>query len=402
MEILYKITHVNYLQCRRVVPKVLVYPPIILPTSEILNKCYRLLLVEDDASFAKAIAAALSHRATFESQISVAKDLAEARELLSAYHYGPSRFDVILLDLELPDSGALDTFFTVRKHCGGIPIIVFTGRDDEALAITALKEGGQDYLVKGDIGGRELARSIQYAIERGKINAEREDFVATLTHDLKGPLQGSNRILEMLVKGDLGHLTDGQVDVLRRLMESNHTLLDMVANLLEVYRYDIDFNKIAFRHTNLINVVNNCFNEVLLVAQERSIEIRKDFAGAGDASIMADASSISRVLRNLLDNAIKFTPKGGVVTIRVGREPEKVTLFVTDTGPGIPEEDRRYLFERFYRGANGRSYSRSTGLGLYLCRQIMQQHNGTITLDKAGTTGGSVFMLEFPTAGSGV
>lgn len=365
-----------------------------------MSKFVRVLLVEDDATFIKAIGAALSRNATFEIDRLEAATFQEASSLVvkaNVERKSDESIDVILLDLNLPDSQGLDTFIDMRNACSGIPIIVLTGRDDEQLAMSAMQQGAQDYLVKGDINGRTLSRAIKYAIERAKIMAEREDFVATLTHDLKGPLQGANRILGLLVKGDLGPLADDQAELLRRLGDSNTTLLEMIANLLEVYRYDKDLHTISFQHTNLINLVRSCMAEVEHLANERSIEIKSEVFNGEEIAIMADASSISRVVRNLLDNALKFTPKGGSVTIKVATGEDKVQLAVTDTGPGISEEDRRYLFERFYRGATGRGYSRSTGLGLYLCKQIVQHHNGTITIDPDAVKGSS-FVLEFPRA----
>ncbi len=362
------------------------------------EKSVRLLLVEDDTAFAKAISAAISRKATFRVDLFLAEDLGSALNVVmraSTDREAP-KYDVVLLDLTLPDSRGLETLIKMRNNCFGIPIIVLTGRDDEQLAMRALQHGAQDYLVKGDIDGRSLSRSIQYAIERGKISAEREDFVATLTHDLKGPLQGANRILELFIKGDIGPVSLEQTELLRRLAESNDTLLEMIANLLEVYRYEKDLHTIVFAHTNLNKIVHNCMTEVDHLARERCIEIRQEGVISDEVMIMADCQSIARVLRNLLDNALKFTPRGGVVTIRVAQD-DKVKLSVADTGPGISEEDRRYLFERFYRGTTGRGYSRSTGLGLYLCRQIVNHHNGTISVDRNHNKG-SVFVLEFPRA----
>jgi signal transduction histidine kinase len=363
-----------------------------------LSKFVRVLLVEDDATFAKAIGAALSRNAKFEVETLQAFSLSEASSLIvkaNVERKADESIDVILLDLNLPDSQGLDTFIDMRNTCSGLPIIVLTGRDDEELAMSAMQQGAQDYLVKGDINGRTLSRAISYAIERAKIMAEREDFVATLTHDLKGPLQGANRILGLLVKGDLGTLSGDQSELLQRLADSNSTLLEMISNLLEVYRYDKDLHKISFQHTNLVNLVRNCMSEVEHFADARSIEIESEISDGEEIAIMADESSIARVIRNLLDNALKFTPKGGKVTIGLLSGVDKVRLAVSDTGPGISDEDRRYLFERFYRGATGRGYSRSTGLGLYLCRQIVQHHHGTITCDPSAGKGSS-FVLEFP------
>ena len=365
-----------------------------------LSKFVRVLLVEDDATFAKAIGAALARNANFEIDRLEATTFRDASSIVvkaNVERKADESIDVILLDLNLPDSQGLETFIDMRNACSGIPIIVLTGRDDEQLALNAMQQGAQDYLVKGDINGRTLSRAIKYAIERAKIMAEREDFVATLTHDLKGPLQGANRILALMVKGDLGPLSDDQAELLRRLADSNDTLLEMISNLLEVYRYDKDLHTISFQHTNLVQLVQKCMSEVEHLANDRSIEIKSEVFNGEDIAILADASSISRVVRNLLDNALKFTPKGGSVTVRVATSLEKVQLAVTDTGPGISDDDRRYLFERFYRGATGRGYSRSTGLGLYLCKQIVQHHNGTITCAPESVKGSS-FVLEFPRA----
>lgn len=356
-----------------------------------MRKAVRILLVEDDSAFAVAIQQLIQRKAPFDADVVTVYSLKDALMKIEE-----KSIDVVLLDLNLRDSYGIETVVQMRQCASGTPIIILTGQNDEELAIRALQEGAQDYLVKGDIDGKLLFRSVQYAIERGKMVAEREDFVATLTHDLKGPLQGANRILELLVKGTVGPLEDAQIDMLVRLIDNNFTLLEMIANLLEVYRYEKDINTIKFAHTNLVNLVNSCTEEVLYLAKDRAIEIRRDIVDDRDISILADPPSIKRVLRNLLDNAIKFTPTGGVVTVKVSQDSEKVKLAVSDTGPGIPDEDKRYLFERFFRGSEGKRYSRSTGLGLYLCRQIVQHHNGTITCDRAEGESGTMFLLEFP------
>ncbi len=114
-----------------------------------------------------------------------------------------------------------------------------------------------------------------------------------------------------------------------------------------------------------------------------------------DALVLADSDSLSRVLRNLLDNALKYTPTGGQVKVSLSSSPESVLLQVSYTGPGIPEEDRKHLFERFWRGRASRRHTPGTGLGLYLCQQIVTLHKGTISCSCPNGNGTS-FLVELP------
>src|SRR6202035_347810 len=105
----------------------------------------------------------------------------------------------VLLDLSLPDSQDLDSLRSIRRRTPLLPIIILTGNEDEATAIQALQEGAQDYLLKMDLDGRTLSRAILYAMERGKLLQQRDEFMAALVHDIKNPLIGSDRILQLIL-----------------------------------------------------------------------------------------------------------------------------------------------------------------------------------------------------------
>ncbi len=354
------------------------------------KKHLEILLVEDDPTFAFALQALLKRKSIFTFNFSHATTLEDADLVLSR-----KQFDIILLDLTLPDSEGIDTLHAVRRRGNSCPVIILTGQDEEDLGIQAMKSGAQDYLIKGEIDGRLLSRAITHAIERARLIYEREDFLATLTHDLKNPLIGANRVIELLAEEKIGSLNQEQINLLSHIKNSNWTLLTLIGNLLEVYRFEKDLATLYLEHTNLMQIVNDCMKEIAPIAFDRDIRMLKEGPEDSDACVLADADLLTRVLRNLLDNALKYTPTGGQVKVSLSSSPDHVMLKVSDTGPGIPEEDREHLFERFWRGRASRRHTPGTGLGLYLCQQIVTLHKGTISCACPNQNGTS-FLVELP------
>src|SRR5512139_1976139 len=126
----------------------------------------QLLLVEDDPTQALLLRETLAHGA-IRTELTHAERLSAALE-----HLSKARFDVVVLDLGLPDSQGLDTFIRLRAHAPGLPILVLTALDDQDLAVRAVHEGAQDYLVKGEVNGDLLGRALRHAIERNKVEEE--------------------------------------------------------------------------------------------------------------------------------------------------------------------------------------------------------------------------------------
>ena len=217
---------------------------------------------------------------------------------------------------------------------------------------------------------------------------QRDDFVATLVHDLKTPLIGADRALEQMIKGGLGPVDPGQSELLTMLRRSNHQLLAMVQNLIEVYRYDAGEARFMMEEFSLYDVIVASMQEVQPSADHKQIKLKHELPR--DAGfIVADRLSIRRVFLNLLDNALKFTSKGGEVNVTAQETDTIVTVSVTDTGIGIPENEQNKLFLRYWQGTTAKAFSPGTGLGLYLCRQIVSAHGGDIKVssrEKIGTT----------------
>lgn len=208
----------------------------------------------------------------------------------------------------------------------------------------------------------------------------RDDFVATLTHDLRTPLLAAIQTLKFFLDGSLGALEDKQKVLLSTMQKSNEDLLGLVNALLEVYKYEA--GKLDLCKTNFIfkDLVNQCYNELKPLAENKNIEFTLNYGADNDLAITADRGEIRRVITNLCGNAINYTNMGGKINIEVREQEGDVIFSVADNGNGIPKEDIPNLFKRFSQGTS-KKRSTGTGLGLYLSRQIVEAHDGKIWLE---------------------
>jgi signal transduction histidine kinase len=242
----------------------------------------------------------------------------------------------------------------------------------------------------GKVSG--LVAMFSNATDRVLLQQQREDFVATLTHDLKTPVLATNRAVKFLLEGDFGELSSSQKEVLETLLQSNTSLYTLVQTLLDVYRFDSGVKELHIKECNLATMITQLVTEIMPLAQEKGVDLRATLpSDARDTR--CDEDDIRRVVQNLVDNSLKFTPSGGCITVSMIQSGEKTTISVADTGKGIPEENKPKLFQRFWQaGSTGRYYA-STGLGLYLCRRIVEAHGGSIWCES--TVGqGSTFHFQ--------
>ena len=221
----------------------------------------------------------------------------------------------------------------------------------------------------------------------------REDFVATLTHDLRTPLLAELRTLELFARGVFGPVSDKQMEVLDTMLISKRDLLAMVKNLLEVYKYEAGAKVLSTQSFDIAKLIEECIFELLPLAETKNIDLSHEIPEVLPL-IMADRREIWRVITNLLGNAIEYTAEFGRVTLSVTPAEDHILVEVADNGRGIPENEIDSLFERFSQGTS-ENISSGTGLGLYLSRQIIQAHNGRIWAEsKPGA--GSKFYFTLP------
>ncbi len=219
-----------------------------------------------------------------------------------------------------------------------------------------------------------------------------EDFVATLSHDLKTPLLGARQTLAFFDSEQFGAVTGEQHQVLSTLQKSNSTQLAMVDTLLAIYRNDISGIALQLSDVDLDEL---CAEQIMVLqdlALSRDLEL--NYEGCDDARLKVDSLQLGRVVSNLVSNAINHTPRGGKVRVQLFKAQAEFRLIVEDTGSGIPPLDIKRIFERFYQ-SEGTRHTPGTGLGLYLSRQIVEAHNGRIWAANRAE-GGCTFGISLP------
>ena len=232
---------------------------------------------------------------------------------------------------------------------------------------------------------------IRDVTEQKKADKLRDDFIATLTHDLRTPLLAAIQALKFLMDGAYGELTEEQNVLISTMFKNNKDLLGLVNALLEVYKYDANKLSLTKTNFNIYNLVKQVYDELLPLAQKKNIDFNIN-SDDTDTEICADRSELRRVICNLCGNAINYTPEGGKVTIVLQVKENDLIFSVEDNGSGIPQEDIPNMFQRFSQGTS-KKRSTGTGLGLYLSRQIIESHGGKIWLESVLNKGSEFSFL---------
>lgn len=226
----------------------------------------------------------------------------------------------------------------------------------------------------------------------------REDFMSTLTHDLKTPFLGAIETLKSLQKGQFGTVTTVQQDVLVMMTRSHQSTLQLVQTILDIYRNDTEGLNLHLTQINLIAVAEEVIATLVDLAATRRVYL---CLGYGESDfrrsvwVNGDALQLQRVFSNLLINGINHSPRGGKVEIVLESDSAYHLVKVIDHGPGITDDQLPHLFERFYQGHSDRQ-AKGSGLGLYLTRQIIEAHGGTIWAENR-TPRGALFGFRLPT-----
>ena len=220
---------------------------------------------------------------------------------------------------------------------------------------------------------------IRDVTEQKKADRLRDDFIATLTHDLRTPLLAAIQTLKFLLDGAVGEVDDKQKILLSTMQKSNEDLLGLVNALLEVYRYDAEKLVLNKTYFNIYDLTKQVYDELKPLADSKEIDF-SIVTEKASFEINADRSELRRVICNLCGNAINYTPNKGSVAITIKQECNDLIFSVSDTGCGIPQEDIPNMFQRFSQGTS-KKRSAGTGLGLYLSRQIIESHGGKIWLE---------------------
>ncbi len=245
-------------------------------------------------------------------------------------------------------------------------------------------------LVRRDL---ELARANQRLAE---LDAAKSDFISIAAHQLRTPLTGIKWSYTELLDPKTGSLNDEQKQLLKNGFTGITNIIDLVNDLLNVSHLEEGKYEFNFKKQPLLPIVNKAMAGLKLVADEKKITLFSKIPASGLPEINMDGEKMGLALANVLDNAIKYTPKGGRIDFLVSQEQGLIKIVVQDSGIGIPKDQKGRLFTKFFRANNAVGVQTSgTGLGLYMVKKIIDRHNGKITVDSAEGKG-ATFIITLP------
>ena len=211
--------------------------------------------------------------------------------------------------------------------------------------------------------------------DQKEIETLKEDFVATLTHDLKVPIIAEANMLDLLLAEKFGEITDKQRIALNNMKASNNELIDLVQTVLETYKVNASGLTLYKDSFNLNEFLKGIIDEMSPIALHTENNINLNINK--NIQIVADITHLKRVVKNLIHNAISYGAAGTDIDINAYDTDNNVIITVKDYGKGIPEEDIKKIFQKYY--STSKKFRRTgTGLGLFLSQQIIKAHNGTL------------------------
>jgi len=349
--------------------------------------------VEDEIKSARLFEVFLSKPNIYnvKFRLNLAKRMDEAISKLN-----DNNFDIILLDLHLPDSKGFDTFDTLIQKYNNIPIVILTNIQNDELILLCLKEGAQDYIFKSEANSYMLQQSIIHSIERYRLLKELKEsknnlsnFIHTVAHDLKNPLQSILTLSGMIkyyYKNDSSVNLSSYVERLENRMEN---ITNMIDNLL---MYSIaDKEVITIDNVDLNECVKYVEDNLSTLISETNTRIIFDDL----PTVKTDKGQIIQLLQNLIENSIKYKSElAPEIEIKHKIGKNDCQIIVKDNGIGIPKDKQDQVFNLFNQ-AHNEIKKEGFGIGLSICKKIIERYNGEIWLESEEGKG-TAFIFTLP------
>ncbi|PRD47840.1 hybrid sensor histidine kinase/response regulator transcription factor [Sphingobacterium haloxyli] len=234
-----------------------------------------------------------------------------------------------------------------------------------------------------------------------KLHAYKLQLFTDISHEIRSPLTLVLSPIDKLIK----NAPDANArETLQNMRRNAHRILNLVNQLLDIRKLESGQLKLKFTETNLTDLAIQCAQSFEQQAQERSIAFQVT-SGSTYIPVWVDANSLDKILHNLLSNAFKYTPEGGTINVHITssftkqntKQASYAEIAVTDTGPGIPEDDKANIFKRFYQGDNQISGGpQGSGIGLHLTRVLVEKHGGRVSAENRTDRQGSCFRIQIP------
>jgi signal transduction histidine kinase len=367
------------------------------------------LLVDDQPANLEVLSKLLSEQGYRVRAVTSGARAIEAARLLPP--------ECILLDVAMPEMDGFDTCRALHAvpELASVPVIFITAFDDTEHKMRGFEAGGRDYVAKPFQAEEVLAR-VQAHVQLSRMERElrehnlrltqanaqleqlstmRARLSAMLVHDLKSPLTVIGTALSSGVERDEELLVDART--------SYDKILRLISELLELYRSQHVGSEIEKKPIDLGVLAEASVAAARHLARRRGVELLLERATEGSVMVQGDAEKLDRVLSNLVENAIKYTPKGGTVRVKLGFEAgvgveAGVTFAMTsviDSGEGIPAADLPYIFDPYRQREGQRADRGSVGLGLSIVRRLVASHGGQVRVrSRVGV--GSEFKVLLP------
>jgi len=242
-----------------------------------------------------------------------------------------------------------------------------------------------------------LASDLQKANSRlTELDRQKSEFVSFATHQLRAPLTAMRGYASLLLEGDMGKLEDITREGVSRIYESTKTLVTIVDDYLNISRIELGTMKYSFETLDMKKLVEDVIAEIKPNIEKAKLTFSFKAEEAADLRVNADRDKLKQVVVNLIDNAVKYTPSGTIeVTLARDRAKNKIVFMVKDNGIGIAPEILPKLFQKFSRAQNANKVNiKGTGLGLYVAKEMVEAHHGTIRAESEGEGKGSRFIVE--------
>jgi len=351
------------------------------------EKALHVLLVEDNSGDARLLREMFSKEKPDSFHLTHLLRLGDAET-----HLAKGGVDIVLLDMGLPDAHGIETVRRAHAAAPNVPMIVLTGMEDEELAAEAMKEGAQDYLIKGQIENRALPRTLRHAIERHRMQVEtdlvrvlqlqlKDEFLSHVSHELRSPLTSIYSFSSLIADGLAGQTSSQQDEYLQIILRNVSQLQAMIEDLIMVMQAQTGKLSVELIQTSVADAIVYAVDTLRRAAATKGITVTFE-PSKTLRSAYADPTRLRQILTVLLDNAIKFTPTGGVVKICAQSfedDPTFLRVEVSDTGRGISPKDAERIFDRLYQGSDsGESGRNGLGLGLYIAQDLVARQGGRI------------------------
>lgn len=298
--------------------------------------------------------------------------------------------------MNITDLLGQDTSYTYRELVSKTPIVTLNRRDETGEFITLRLRFALNRRESGFISG--LVVVLHDTTEQEKEERERRLFVSNVSHELRTPLTSVKSYLEALDEGALKE--DIAPSFIKVSLDETNRMMRMISDLLNLSRIDNQVTALAVEMTNFTAFMTSILNRFDLVRNQntvsgKSYEIIRDYP-ITSVWLEIDNDKMTQVIENILNNAIKYSPDGGKIRVKMKTTDSQLIISISDQGLGIPKKDLPLIFDRFYRVDKARSRAQGgTGLGLAIAKEIVKQHNGFIWA-KSDYGKGSTFTIVLP------